>query len=299
MTSTPAPKATEPRDASIAGADERLTRAHAEIVRADEQLARLSEQVARMERNAARAPSAGLGRRSPPGRRPLGVLVGLALAACVVVTALVVQSSFGGGVKPVAAPSPPQLVSAPSLPPENPPSAAEPAPPAVQVAAVEPAPAQATPLAQAAPQATPVAPTAPQATSVAQAAPQDAAPTSAVPTVTVPTAAAAPPDQTQLLQTMARDLANLQRSIEQLKATQQQAAGDHAKEIAELRASQEEMKRVLAKVSEQNPSRTSPPPVQATQPTQPAPALRKPERTVHSPRPRARRIRPDWYYDDW
>ena len=54
---------------------------------------------------------------------------------------------------------------------------------------------------------------------------------------------------------------------------------------------------MLARVSEQNVSKVSPPPAQATQP---APALRKPERTVQSPRARARpRIRPEWYYDDW
>ena len=82
---------------------------------------------------------------------------------------------------------------------------------------------------------------------LAQAAPQDAA----------PAAPAAPPDQTQLLQTIARDLANLERTIEQLKANQQQMAGDNSKAIGELKASQEEMKRVLAKVSEQNPPKTS------------------------------------------
>ena len=96
---------------------------------------------------------------------------------------------------------------------------------------------------------------------------------------------------------MARDLANLERSIEQLKATQQKIISDNAKEIAELKASHEETKRVLARVSEQNVSKASPPPVQATQP---APTLRKPERTVEPPRARARpRIRPEWYYDDW
>jgi hypothetical protein len=300
MNSTP--KATEPRDASIADADERLTHAYKQIVSADEQLARLSEQVARMERNAGRARSAGIGPKSPTGRRPPAVLIGLSLAACFVVAALVWQSSYGGGAGPVADPLPPQLVSTASLPPENPPLPVELAPPAVQLlAAVEATPAQATPAGQTAPQATPVSETAPQATAVAQAAPQDAAPT-----VTVPTAAAAPPDHTQLLETIARDLATLQRNVEQLKAVQQQTASDNAKEIAELKASQEEIKRTLAKASEQNPPRaspppaSSPPPAQATQSTQPAPALRKPERTVRSPRERSRpRWRRDWYYDDW
>ena len=54
MNSTPDPKETEPRDAPIAGADERLAHAHEEIRRADEQLARVSEQLAKMERDDAR-----------------------------------------------------------------------------------------------------------------------------------------------------------------------------------------------------------------------------------------------------
>jgi hypothetical protein len=308
MNSTPGPKAAEPRDASIAGTDERLAHAYKQIVSADEQLARLSEQVARMERNAGRARSAGVGWKSARGRRPLGALFGLALASCFIVAALVWQWSIGGAAGPVADASPPQLALAASLPPENPPLPVEPAPSAVHLAAADAAPAQATPavqtappatpVAEAAPQATAVAETAPQAAVVAQAASQDAAPTAAGPTV--PTAAAASPDHAQLLQTMARDLANLQGSIEQLKATQQKTASDTAKEIAEIKASQEEMKRALAKGSEQNPPRTSPPPAQSTQTTQPAPALRKPERTVQSPRERARpRFRRDWYYDDW
>jgi transposase len=135
------------------------------------------------------------------------------------------------------------------------------------VAAAESAPAQ--------------APPPPQATTLAQNAPKDA----------TPTAAAAIPDQTQLLQTMARDLASLERSIEQLKANQQQMASDNSKAIEELKASQEEIKRTLAKVTEQGPPRTSQPP------TQPAPALRKPERT---PQARARPRYPrEWMYDDW
>ena len=198
-----------------------------------------------------------------PGGRPLGALFGLALASCFIVAALVWQWSLGGAAGPVAEPSSPTLALATSLPPENPPLPAEPAPPAVQLAAAEAAPAQAAPAvqaappatAEAAPQATPVAEPAPQATVVAQAAPQDAAPATAGPTV--PTAAVAAPDQTQLLQTMARDLANLQRNIEQLKAAQQQTASDNAKEIAALKASQEEMKRTLAKASEQSPPNAS------------------------------------------
>ena len=117
---------------------------------------------------------------------------------------------------------------------------------------------------------------------MAQAAPPQDAP---------PTAAAVPPDQTQLLQTIARDLANLERTIEQLKANQQQMASDNSKVIGELKASQEEMKRALAKVSEQNPPKTSAPA------TQRAPAFRKPERP---PQARARPRYPrEWMYDDY
>jgi hypothetical protein len=190
----------------------------------------------------------------------------LPLAACIVVAALVLQSSFGGGAKLVARWAP-QLLSTPSLPPEKPLFPAQPAPSTVQVAAAEA--------------------TGPQATPLAQTAPQDAA----------ATATAALPDQTQSQQTMARDLANVERDIEQLKANQQQMASDTSKAIEQLKASQEEMKSVLARISAQNLPKTSPPP------TQPIRTLRKPERTLQLPharaRPRIPREEEDWYYSDW
>src|SRR5690349_20602603 len=176
MNSTPAPKAPEPGDVSGADADEGLAHAYKQIVLADEQLARLSEQVARMERDAAPTPPAGADPQSPPGRPGRRTLAGLPLAACIVVAALVLLSSYGGA-RLVVARWPSQPVSAQSLPPGNPPLPTELAPPAVQLAAAEPAP--------------------PQVTPVAQNAPPDIA----------TTATAAIPDQTQLLQTMARDLA--------------------------------------------------------------------------------------------
>src|SRR5258708_29142880 len=97
MNSTPTPKAIEPHNALIASADEQLVHAYEQIVRADEELARLSEQVAKMERDAARPPSAGPGPPSPPRRAALRALVGLSLAACIFVAALVSQSSYGPG----------------------------------------------------------------------------------------------------------------------------------------------------------------------------------------------------------
>jgi hypothetical protein len=272
MNSTPTPKAIEPHNDLIARADEQLAHAHEQIVRADEELAGLSERLAKMERDAARPPSAIPGPQSPrpqpPPRRPvLRGLVGLLLAACIIAAALVLQSSYGGETKLVVARWAP-LVSTPSLPPENAPLPAPPAPSIVQVAAAEAAPPPATPL--------------------AQTAPQDAA----------PTATAALVDQTQLLQKMARDLANLEQNIEQLKANQQQIASDNSKAIEELKASQEEIKRVLAKVSEPSLSKASSPPTPPAS-TPPTPTVRKPERTLQSPYARARpRILRGWSYDD-
>ena len=113
MNSTPTPKATEPHDAPVASADERLAHAHEQIVSADEQLTRLSEQLAKIERDAARPPSAapdpqGSGPPSLPRWPVFRALVGLPLAACVIVAALVLQSSYGDGGRQVATPSAPQ-----------------------------------------------------------------------------------------------------------------------------------------------------------------------------------------------
>ena len=265
MNSTPTPNEIEPHDALVARTDERLVHVHEQLARADEQLARVTEQLAKMERDSAPPSSAGPSSQSPFRRPWLRALVGLPLAAFIVVAALVLQSSFGGGAKLVVGRWAPQIVSTPSLPPKNPSVPAQPAPSGVQVAAAEA--------------------TRPQATPLAQTAPQDAA----------PTATAAPPDHTQSQQTMARDLANVEQDIEQLKANQQQMASDISKAIEQLKASQEEMKRVLARVSEQNLPKTSPPP------TQPIRTLRKPERTLQLPHARARPRIPreeEWYYSD-
>ena len=271
MTSIPTSNANEPPDAPVPRADERLAEAYGQITRAGEELARVSEQVAKMEHEAARPPSAepasagpasaGPRHQSPPRGLAPRMLVGLVLAACIVVAALVLQSSYGAGAKLVVARWAPQLVS--TSPSENPPIPAQPPSSTVQAAAAEATPPQATPL--------------------PQTAPNDAAPTTT----------AALPDHTELLQTMARDLANLKRNIEELQANQQQMVRDNSKAIEELKANQEAMKRELAKVSEQNPPKTS------STPAQPTPTLRKPERTVQSPYARTRpRLPREWMYDD-
>jgi hypothetical protein len=103
----------------------------------------------------------------------------------------------------------PQLISASSLPLKKPELAAQPSPPTVQVAAADAA--------------------LPQLPPPAQTAPQDVA----------PAAGPIPPELTQLLQTMARDLANVQQGIEQLKTSQEELARENARTAEQLKASQE------------------------------------------------------------
>jgi hypothetical protein len=284
MTSTPTPKAVEGGDALPASADERLAEAYKQITRADEELTRLSSQLEKMEKDAARPasagpkqpstglnspsagldlPSAGTGPQSASGRPALPVVAGLSLAACVVIAVLALQWSYSGQAKVVVAPSP-QLVSTPASPLADPPLPAQSAPSPVPLTSAQAAPEQAVPLAQTAPQAP------------------------------APPATSALPDQTRL-QAMARDLANAERTIEQLKADQQQMARENARTLEELKASQEELKQALARISEQ---KTLPP---ATQPAHPATVMRRPERTFQPPRARARPRYPsgDWYYDEW
>ena len=92
---------------------------------------------------------------------------------------------------------------------------------------------------------------------------------------------------------MARNLGNLERTIDQLKSSQQQMADDNAKAIGELKATQDEMKRALAKVSEPAPPKVSAPA------TRPAPAARRTEQAARSSSARSRpRYRREWIYDD-
>jgi hypothetical protein len=166
-------------------------------------------------------------------------LIGLLLAACIFIAAFVLQSPRGDAAKPMFARWAPRLISTSSLPMENPGLPAQPSPSAVQVAAAEPVAAQPTPLAQSAPRAV------------------------------APTAAPVSPEVAQLLQTMARDLANAEQRIEQLKAGQEQMAIDNARAVEQFKASQEQMTRLIAKASEQNlrPKTSAPPPRPIASPT--------------------------------
>ena len=309
MNSTPDTKEAASQDAPTGRPDERLAHAYEEIKRADEQLMRMSEQLAKIEGDAARSPAGGVPKEpavplpsaaalssaeppamvasaepvsapAPPaqaspqiGSAPVSPTkpgnrstMALMLAACFVVAALI-GSTYGGGIVTRWGPQP---GSKQSSPPEAPTLAAQSAPALVQVAAAEITPPPA--------------------------APQDAAPPAATAPAAPSPATAAPPDQAALLQKIARDLATLERNIEQLKANQQQTAGENSKAISELRASQEELKRTIAKVSPQPLPKVSAPA------SPPVSVVRRPERSYQPPQARARPRyypRDDWIYDDW
>lgn len=235
---SPTPEATEPDNALIARGDERL--AQAQIAQTDEQLAGATERISRLEHD---ADDAGRRRSAVPdrpsgGRPVLRGLTGLAFAACIFGAAFVSHSSYGDTARQIVARWAPQLVLTSSLPAKTPELAAPPGSSATEIVAATPA------------QPVPSAGTAPQA--VAPAAPPS-------------------PELGQMLQAMARDLANLEQgiaqlktnleqmagdnanAIEQIKATQAQMARDNAKAADELKASQEQMASYIARVSEQSP----------------------------------------------
>jgi DNA repair exonuclease SbcCD ATPase subunit len=252
MNPIPNPKQSNPHDVAVAA----LKQAYEQFGRADEQLTRVDEQVSKLEQDAAPHPSEPQTRISTfdpvvPGDRPsrggraIRGFIGFLLAVCIGVAAFVWQSPFyGDAARQIIARWAPQLVPTSSLTPESPGLPAQPSPPTVQAAAAKTAPPQPAPL--------------------AQTAPEDVA----------PTAAALSPELTQLLQSMARDIATLGQAIEQLKASQAQMARDNANAAEQLKASQEQMARVIARASEaraseQNlrPRISAPPPRPTATPT--------------------------------
>jgi hypothetical protein len=230
----------------VARADERLAHAYEQIVRADEELARFNEQISKL----AKKPANRL-RQPSRGKPALRGLIGLLLTAGICTAAFAWQS-YGETVRPMISQWVPQLAAASSLPSGVPKLADQQSPPAVQVAAADAAVSQLP---------TPV-----------QTAPQDAA--------AAPIAA----EQTQLLQTMARDLASVQQEIEQLRASQAELARESARTAEQLKANQEQMARAIANVSEQNlrPRTTAATPAApSANPARPvANAARKPASTL-------------------
>jgi hypothetical protein len=245
------PKQSDLRHLLIARADEELAHAYEKITRVDEQIARAEEQLSKLERDVARP--------AVPGKRPSLAgqwgrgFTGLMLTACICAAAFVSQSSYGGAAKQIFARWAPQLLPTSSLLPENPGLSAQPSAPTVEAAAATTTPPQPAPMAQ-----TP---------------PEDVG----------PTADALSPELTQLLQSMARDLATLGQGIEQLKAGQEQMARDNANAAEQFKVSQEQMARVIAKASEQDlrPKISAPPSRPTATPTRkPVPTLPSPQATA-------------------
>ena len=189
-------------------------------------------------------------------------LIGLLLATCIVVAAFASRSTYGDAAKLMISQWAPQLVSTLSLPPGKSVPSAPPSHAAVQVAAAEPAPLQATPS--------------------SPAAAQDGAPTVA-PTSSEPA---------QLMQTMIRALSNVEQGIQELKAGQERIASDNARLAEQLRASQEQMTRLLSRASDQNLGpKASAPQTSASQTSTPlarqvASQARKPVPTRSAPQAR-------------
>ena len=219
------------RDALIARVDEQLAHVHEQIKSADEQLASLEAQVSRDQASREEREAPRSHSRRSRERPWLRGVVGLLLVASIAAAAFVSQSSYGDTIARWS----PRLVSALALPSEKLVLFTQPNPPSGQLAAAERAPP-------------------------AQTAPHD------VTSTAVPVS----PEPAQALQTMARDLANVEREIEQLKASQQQLASDNAKALEQiktsqeqaahdiarnvelLKASQEQVAQLIARASEQN-----------------------------------------------
>jgi hypothetical protein len=182
------------------------------------------------------------GQRRSMGRRVLRGFTGLLLAVCIGATAIAWQSQ-GDAARQMLATWAPQLVLTSSQPPEQPALSAQPAAAAVEAAAADTAPSQPAPPAQTAP-----------AESVAP--------------------AAASSDSSQLLQSMARDLASAGQEIMQLKAS-----------IEQLKAGQQQMSRDLARVSEVKASEVKPSEVRASEQSA------RPRISAPPPRPAAARVR--------
>lgn len=255
MNFAPNPKST--KDVLVTRADEQLARVRERIASADEEIARVTEKLSKIRRDDALEPGPQLAR----GRSVVRGLIGLLLASCIVVAALVSQSSRDG-VKLIAARWVPQLVSMSSSSPIKPQSSSQPGP-SFKLTMTE----------AASPQAAPLAKTGPESAA------QMAAGTS---------------ELIELVQTMAREVTNQAREIEQLKAKQDQIVTDNSKAVEQLKAKQEDMARQLAKVSEQSAAPTTSP-----SPAGPAATASKPVQ-AQSPQARARPPAPRrWYPPPW
>ena len=240
---------------------ELVSRADQRLAHAYEQIVRADEELARFNEQISRLEkkSANKPRRSSRGSPALRGVIGLLLTAGICTAAFAWQS-YGETVRPMVSRWVPQLASDSSSPSAKP--ADQQSQPAVQLAAANTA--------------------ASQLPAPADTAAQEAA-------------AAAAAEQTQLLQTMARDLASVQQEIEQLKASQVELARESAKTAEQLKANQEQMARVIANASEQSQrprtSAATPAAPSANPPRPVATPARKPVSTVPPTQARAAQAR--------
>jgi len=193
--------------------DDLMSRADEQLAKAYEQIKSADEQLARMQAQLSKQErEAPVSHPRPSRRRPwLRGIAGLLIATYIAAAAFVSQSSYGDAVARWS----PQLVSALTLPIEKLLLLTQTNSPAVQLAAAEP-----------------IAPTQIAARGVTAA--------------NLPISA----ETATLLQNMARDLANVERELEQMKASQQQLASDNAKAIEQIRANQEQAARDIASHAE-------------------------------------------------
>ena len=245
------PGQTDPRD--VARATEQIVRAlnpkqtdQPDVQRATENLSKLKHGAARRTSDPQRP--AGPGDR-PSSRRAVRGLIGLLLAAFIGVAAIAWHSSYGGAAKQITSWAP-QLVPPSSLPLENPVQPAQPSPPAVQAAAANTASPQPAPL--------------------AQTTPEDVAPIDAAPS----------PRLAELLDTMVRDLTTAKQEIEHLKAGQEQIARDDAKVAEQLKATQQQMARVIANQNLRSKISAPPPGPTSASTRKPVPTLPAPQSTA-------------------
>jgi hypothetical protein len=252
MHSTPGPKQTDSRNVLVAPADEEFANALSRPARGQERASVLAQDAALYASES--QIHVDTFRPARARRRPalLGSLVGLLLAACLSVAAIVY---YGDEAKPTIARWSQQLVPTSSQLLEKATPAQQSAPSA-QTAALE--------------QVSP-APAPPEQAGQAQIAPVDVA----------PTAAQVPPVLAELLQTIMRDLANVEQEIEQLRTSQTQIARDDAIVAEQVKASQEQIARIIAKASEQDERRPKRSARRARPPT------REQARTHPSPQPAA------------
>jgi hypothetical protein len=217
MDTTPDPNQASPRQMLLDSADEELAHAQEQLTRAGEEMARAEEHLSRLEQDATRR--ALWRERSSFGGAAVRGFTGLVLAAGVFAAAIVSQSSYGDTAKQAVARWTPRLVTTAPLPLEESGLPAQLSPHIAQANAAQISP---------------------------QSSPQDA----------VPAPAPVPPELTQLLQSMARDIAALGQGIEELKTRQDQMARDNASAVEQLKAGQDQMARAVAKVTEAKTSDT-------------------------------------------